>query len=138
MDRKLQVWLSERQLYFGRFGIYLIAMSLFFVGYTQNIEFRYFLTIAAQVVTILIALDLVPVSLRLERLGKELRAEVGLHKIVLSSLGGSIFVLFWVVSWMYLARRAGVSPYLYNSLGAFTVLVIVVAAIKYILSKKRM
>ena len=32
MDRKLKVWLSERQVYFGRFGVYLIGMSLLFVG----------------------------------------------------------------------------------------------------------
>lgn len=71
-------------------------MSLLFVGYAQAAELRYFLTIAAQVVTILFALDIVPVSLRLEPLGKELRTEVGLHRIALSSLGGIIFVLFWV------------------------------------------
>ena len=138
MDRKLQVWLSERQIYFGRFGMYLIVMSLLFVGYAQATELRYFLTIAAQVVTILFALDIVPVSLRLEQLGKELRAEVGLHRIALSSLGGIIFVLFWVGFWMYLARKTGVSPYLYNSLGAVGILVTVVVAIKYILSRKRM
>lgn len=136
MNTKLQVWLSERQIYFGRFGIYLIAMSLFFVGYVQADEFRYLLTITAQIVTILFAFDLVPVSLRLEQLGKELREEVGLRRVALSARGGIIFVLFWVVFWIILAWKAGVSPYIYGSIGA--VGVIVVIGIKYKLSRKGM
>jgi hypothetical protein len=39
---------------------------------------------------------------------------------------------------MYLARKTGVSPYLYNSLGAVGILVTVVVAIKYVLGRKRM
>ena len=131
MDKKLQVWLSERQIYFNRYGMYLIAMSLFFVGYASATELRYFLAITSQIVTPLFALDIVPVSLRLEQLGKELREEVGLRKTTLSAKGGVLFTLFWVIIWGYLARRAGVSPYIYYSLGGVGILVIVVAAVKY-------
>ena len=113
-------------------------MSLFFVGYAQATELRDYFTIAAQSMTIIFAFDLVPVMFRLEQLGKGFREEVGLRRIPLSCLGGMVFVLFWVVSWIYLAQRASVSPYIYCSLGAAAVVVIVVAAIIYMLNRKRM
>jgi hypothetical protein len=138
MDRKLKVWLSERQLYFGRFGVYLIGMSLLFVGYAQATESRCFLSTAALIVAIIIALDIVPVSLRLEELGKELRSEVGLHRAPLSSLGGIIFGLYWVGFWIYLAREAAVSPYVYITLAAVNILVTVGVVLRQvILGRKR-
>lgn len=113
-------------------------MSLFFVGYAQATELRGYVTIAAQGMTIILAFDLVPVMFRLEQLGKGFREEVGLRRIPLSCLGGMVFVLFWVVFWIYLAQRASISPYIYGSLGAAAVVVVVVAAIRHAVSRKRM
>lgn len=137
VDNKVRAWLTERQIYFNRFGMYLIALSLFFVGYAQASDMREPLAITAQILTPLFALDIVPVSLRLEKLGRELRTELGLPQTALSSLGGIIFTMFWLGFWTYLAHRAGVSPYIYACLFAVGVLIIVGIAIKHVRSVKR-
>jgi hypothetical protein len=98
---------------------------------------RQLLAITAQILAPLFALDIVPVSLRLEKLGRELRPELGLPRTALSSLDGIVFTGFWVGFWTYLAHRAGVSPYIYASLFAVGILIIFGIAIKHVRSIKR-
>lgn len=101
--------------------------------YAQATELRCFLATLALVLAITIALDIVPVSLRLEELGKELRSEVGLHRAPLSSLDGIIFGLYWVGFWIYLAREAAVSPYVYITLAAVNILVTVGVVLRQVI-----
>ena len=137
MEKKLRVWLAERQIYFNRFGMFLIALSLFLVGYAQASDMRALLAITAQVLAPLFALDIVPVSLRLERLGREFRTELDLPETALSSLGGIMFTVFWVGFWTYLAHRAGVSPYIYTSLFTVGILVTFGVVVKHVRSRTR-
>ena len=98
-------WMHERHMLFVRWGIYLVANSILFLGFFQAVDLKLgaFVALVGLAVSIAIAVDLGPVPRRLEKLEEGLNLQDSYKRKLISRKHGQFLLLvFLFVAWIWL------------------------------------